>query len=79
ARDALASLGDFFAQFPSHERMDEAWFLRGQAYEINGAQRNVRLALEAYKTILERFPHSPYWKKADERARFIKNFFIKIS
>ncbi|NVP24879.1 hypothetical protein HPC63_12035 [Treponema phagedenis] len=76
AAGALASLEQFFVF--SENRIDEAWFLRGQAYELNGPNRNIRLALDAYQTVTKTFPQSQWWEKSNDRIRYIKNFYINI-
>ncbi|PIE98678.1 MAG: hypothetical protein CR988_02225 [Treponema sp.] len=76
AKDAIATLNDFFVS--SSTRLDEGWFLRGQAYEINGPEKNIKAAYASYKTLVQTFPESDYWDKADERIRYIKRFFVNI-
>lgn len=60
------------------EKKDEALFLQGQAYELNGKLRNIRLALQAYQTLTAFFPQSPHWMAADKRIRYIKEYYINI-
>ncbi|MGP1455649.1 MAG: tetratricopeptide repeat protein [Treponema sp.] len=57
---------------------DEALFLQGQAYELNGKLRNIRLALEAYQRLTSLFPQSSRWVEADKRIRYIKEYYINI-
>ena len=76
AVSALQYLNDFFAAATKNQ--DEGWFLQGRAYELNGAARNIRLALNAYKTLTAAFPQSKYWAEADSRIRYITNFYISI-
>lgn len=73
---ALTLLDDFFAAAVTS--LDEGWFLRGRAYESNGQNRDVRKALDAYQTLVQAFPDSPRWKEADERIRYIRQFYQKI-
>ncbi|MEL3906315.1 MAG: hypothetical protein P1P65_04715 [Treponema sp.] len=73
---ALEALDLFFAR--SAKNIDEGWFLRGRAYELNGPARNIRLALDSYKTVTEAFPQSKYWAAADARIRYITGFYINI-
>ncbi len=74
AAAALASLDSFFAKAVT--RLDEGWFIRGQAYEANGPARNVRMALDAYSTLKKAFPDSPLWKDADARVRYIERYYL---
>lgn len=76
AASALSLLDAFFTAAVSS--LDEGWYLRGQAYESNGASRDIRKALDAYQTLVQAYPDSPRWKSADERIRYIKQFYQKI-
>lgn len=76
AASALQYLETFFAA--AAKDIDEGWFLRGRAYELNGSVRNIRLALDAYRTLTAAFPQSKYWAEADARIRYITNFYINI-
>jgi len=73
---ALLMLDGFFMTAVS--ALDEGWYLRGQAYEANGATRDMRKALDAYQTLVSAYPESPRWKAADERIRYIRQFYLKI-
>lgn len=73
---ALSLLDAFFTTAVTS--LDEAWYLRGQAYESNGASRDIRKALDAYQTLVQAYPDSPRWKAADERIRYIRQFYQKI-
>lgn len=76
ANAALQYLDRFFAV--STEKLDEGWFLKGRAYELNGSVRNIRLALDAYRMLTGSFPQSKYWAEADSRIRYITNFYVNI-
>ena len=76
AANALNSAEDFFKNYSVN--LDEALFLRGQAYELNGPNKNVKKALEAYQTLTKAYPESKFWDKADARIRYIKKFYIDI-
>ena len=76
AGTALTYLDNFFTT--AEEKLDEGWFLKGRAYELNGSVRNIRLALDAYKTLTDSFPQSKYWAEADARIRYITGFYINI-
>jgi len=73
---ALEQLDRFFTAAVSN--LDEGWFLRGQAFEANGAGRDIRSALAAYETLVAAYPESPRWKEADARIRYIKQFYLRI-
>ena len=76
ANAALQYLERFFTV--STEKLDDGLFLRGRAYELNGSVRNIRLALDAYRTLTADFPQSKYWAEADSRIRYITNFYVNI-
>ena len=76
AVSALNSAEDFFKNYSVN--LDEALFLRGQAYELNGPNKNVKKAFEAYQTLTKAYPESKFWDKADARIRYIKKFYIDI-
>ncbi len=77
AAKALDLLDQFFRI--SVTELDKGWFLRGQTYEANGPLRNIRRALDAYKTLVDAFPSSPYWRKAQERVTYINRFYFNIN
>lgn len=76
AGTALTYLDNFFTT--AEEKLDEGWLLKGRAYELNGSMRNIRLALDAYKTLTDGFPQSKHWAEADARIRYITGFYINI-
>ena len=76
AGTALTYLDNFFTT--AEEKLDEGWLLKGRAYELNGSMRNIRLALDAYRTLTDGFPQSKYWAEADARIRYITGFYINI-
>lgn len=76
AGKALTYLNNFFTT--AEEKLDEGWLLKGRAYELNGSMRNIRLALDAYRTLTDGFPQSKYWAEADARIRYITGFYINI-
>lgn len=76
ASQALETLEDFFKNHT--ERLDEGWFLRGQAYELNGKDKNIKSALKSYRTLTEVYPESAFWNQADARVRYIKKFYVNV-
>lgn len=73
---ALAYLDRFFAV--ATQKLDEGWFLKGRAYELNSTARNIGSALDAYRKLTETFPQSKYWAEADTRIRYITDFYVTI-
>lgn len=79
AADAAAALRYLAAFFEiANENIDEALFLQGKVYELNTGTRNIRLALNAYKTLTAEYPQSTHWAAADSRIRYITAFYINI-
>lgn len=76
AESALDALDEFFAS--STVGTDEALFLQGQAYEMDGPARDIRRALSAYETLTKTYPFSEWWNAADRRIRYIRRFYFDI-
>lgn len=76
AKEAISLLDDFLQT--STTRLDEGWFLRGQAYELNGKEKNIKQALSSYRTVTDAYPESAFWDKADIRIRYIEKFYMNI-
>lgn len=76
AKSAIDDLNLFLKT--SVDRLDEAYFYLGQAYEINGSEKNIKEAYKAYNTVTKSFAGSAFWSLSDERIRYIKRFFINI-
>lgn len=74
--EVLSLLQDFFAS--SVKNLDEAWFIQGQAYELNGPKKNILKALDSYTLLTNSYPDSMYWEKADERIRYIKRMYLQM-
>lgn len=73
---ALSLLEQFFAK--SVRRLDEGWFLRGQIYEAENKQGNIKRALDAYTLLVSNYPGSALWKKASERIIYLNRFYFNI-
>ncbi|MGN0728306.1 hypothetical protein [Treponema sp.] len=58
--------------------IDEALFLKAQIFESASAERNIKSALDSYESIVRRYPQSRHWKKASERATYLKKFYFNI-
>jgi hypothetical protein len=76
APTALSLLDSFLSLATSS--IDEGLYLRGQAYELNGASRNVKKALESYEALVASWPESIRWKDADARVRYIQQFYLRV-
>jgi hypothetical protein len=76
AQGAVDALTALLARHPSG--LDEAFFLMGQALELNGPTRDVQRAYSYYKRIRDEFPHSQFWDRASERMNYIERHFFEI-
>ncbi len=74
--NALRLLDEFLSV--STDKLDEAWFIKGQIYETPSIQRNIRKALESYETLVKAYPGSAFWKQAKERITYLEKFYFTI-
>lgn len=75
--ESLSLLNLFFDK--ATYQLDEGWFLKGQLYESPKAPfRNIRTSRESYQALVDRYPSSPLWKKANNRILYIDRYYFKI-
>lgn len=74
--EALSLVKDFF--LTTSNRIDEGLYLEAQIYEAKSPVRNIKNAISDYDTIVEKWPASKFWKKANERSIYLKRFYIDI-
>lgn len=74
--ETLSYLDDFFDKAVS--RVDEGLYLQGQTYEANSEVKNIKKALETYQTLIDNYPNSIDWDKANERITYLKRFYFNI-
>lgn len=75
--ESLSMLNLFFDK--ATYQLDEGWFLKGQLYESpNAPFRNIRTSRESYQALVDRYPSSPLWKKANNRILYIDRYYFKI-
>ena len=60
------------------EDFDAGLYLEGLILEAKSSVRNIKSAIGAYDTLIKNWPQSPYWRKANERAIYLKRFYIDI-
>ncbi len=85
---ALSTLERFIKNYPAHEHLDYAYYLKGLIYfeserglmqrvnpdpSIDRNQENAKQAFVAFKTFIEKFPNSDYSADAEKRMVFIRN------
>ena len=57
---------------------DEAWWLLGQLYEANTPEKDVRLALEYYRRLINEYPQSPRVPGAQQRVAYLERYYFNI-
>src|SRR5574344_377054 len=59
-------------------RVDEGLYLQGQALEAKSEVRNIKSALDTYQSLVNDYPQSIDWEKANERITYLKRFYFNI-
>lgn len=85
---AISTLERFIKNYPAHEHLDYAYYLKGLIYfeserglmqrvnpdpTIDRNQENAKQAFVALKTFVEKFPKSNYAADAEQRMVFLRN------
>lgn len=60
------------------KRLDEGLFLQGRILEEKSSIQNIKDAIESYDLVVNNYPASPLWDKANKRSIFLKRFYINI-
>jgi len=74
--DALKYISDFISM--SNKKIDEAYFLKGQVFEAQSGIQNINNAVKAYETVINNYPASKYWDKANKRIIYLKRFYLEV-
>lgn len=74
--EALQLIKDFFLS--TSNRIDEGLYLEAQILEAKSPVQNIKNAISDYDTIVDKWPASKFWKKANERSIYLKRFYIDI-
>jgi outer membrane protein assembly factor BamD len=85
---AISTLERFIKNYPAHEHLDYAYYLKGLIYfeserglmqrvnpdsSFDRNQENAKQAFVAFKTFVEKFPNSEYATDAEKRMIYIRN------
>ena len=70
-------LETFLTRYYDHEKADWAYFSLGNLHEKAGAFRDFKKAKYYYRVVLNDFPASSYWDRAEERIRYIDMYLLK--
>jgi len=73
---ALTILDTMKQRYPSGT--DEAWWLYGQLLEANSSSRDIRLALDYYRRLVNEYPQSPRAGDAQRRIAYLERYYINI-
>ena len=73
---AIALLDQFREYYPSGS--DEVYWLYGQFYEANSPERDVLLALDYYRRLVNEYPQSSRYNDARRRIAYLERFYINI-
>jgi outer membrane protein assembly factor BamD (BamD/ComL family) len=76
AAAAIALLDQFREYYPSGG--DELYWLYGQFYEANTPGRNILLALDYYRRLVNEYPQSSRYNDARRRIAYLERFYINI-
>jgi hypothetical protein len=74
--EALAALSDYVRAFP--EGSGDAWWLYGQCLEASSPGRNIRLALDYYRRLVNEFPLSPRVETAKQRIAYLERYYFNL-
>ena len=75
-QQAFSVISKFFDK--ATERLDEGLFLQGQILEEKSPVQNIKSAIESYDLVVNNYPSSSLWDKANKRSIFLKRFYINI-
>ena len=70
-------LETFLTRYYDHEKADWAYFSLGNLHEKAGPLRDFKKAKYYYRVVLNDFPASSYWDRAEERIRYIDMYLLK--
>jgi TolA-binding protein len=70
-------LESFLTRYYDHEKADWAYFTLGNLHEKAGPLRDFKKAKYYYRVVLNDFPASSYWDRAEERIRYIDMYLLK--
>lgn len=75
-QQAFSAISKFFDKATA--RLDEGLFLQGQILEEKSPVQNIKSAIESYDLVVNNYPSSSLWEKANKRSIFLKRFYINI-
>lgn len=73
---AFSTITKFFDK--ATKRLDEGLYLQGRILEAKSSVQNIKNAIESYDLVVNNYPSSSLWDKANKRSIFLKRFYINI-
>ncbi len=77
-KSAAELLKALLLRYPDNERTDWTNYTLGAIYESPGQFRDLQKAKYYYRVVMQDFPSSSYWEKAEERIKYIDRNFLNI-
>ena len=59
------------------ENRDEALYLLGQIYETESSVKDIKKAVETYQNLIQNYPSSAYWDRANKRIIYLNRFYFE--
>ncbi len=75
---AAKYLEEYLRRYPTDQASDEAYYLLGKLYQANGPLQSMRKARDDYEEILDLFPASDYYDRAEARIAYLDRNFFEI-
>ncbi|MEW5816865.1 MAG: outer membrane protein assembly factor BamD [Spirochaetota bacterium] len=75
---ASTLLFEYLARYPDDKKIDWIYFSLGQIFEMESEIRDIRRSKEYYNKIINSYPTSMYWDKANERIMYLNRHFFQI-
>lgn len=78
AAEAAGVYEKFLLEHPRFWGNDEVCYKLGRLFETSLDFRDEKKALVYYSKIIDEYPASIFWEKADERIRYLKRHFLNV-
>lgn len=75
---AVRLLEEYVTEYYGNFKSDWAYFTLGALHEQAGPVRDLQKAKHYYRVVIQDFPASAYYDKADERIRYIDKNFLHV-
>ncbi len=75
---AIELYREYLDRNPADGDPGEAWYRLGRLYESEGPHRDLKTALQAYRTVHDRYPVSAFWRPARERMQYLNRHIFDL-